>query len=124
MLLLLVPFLLLSLMAQGTMLTRDPGGQQVLVVLCGDHQPTSMILAADGSLRPDAGRGHGAGDWAGEVCVWATTHGQPMLALSEPPLLPERLPHLLRRPAPETGSQLRLRPILAALARAPPTQAA
>jgi hypothetical protein len=49
-LLMVLPFVLLSLMAHGTMVAAGPTPQSFMVVLCADHLPVEMVLDDDGSV--------------------------------------------------------------------------
>lgn len=51
-LLLVLPFVMLSLMAQGTMVVRAEGPQSFMMVLCGDHDPVAMVIDDDGNVIP------------------------------------------------------------------------
>lgn len=62
--LLILPFLMLSLLTPGTMLTQDAQGG-VMVVLCAGDGPVEMMLAPDGSLHDKtAADPHQRCDWA------------------------------------------------------------
>ena len=121
--LLLLPFLLLSLMAQGTMVTAGPTQDTFMVVLCGDHRPVEMVLDESGNVVPAAEyRGkHQLPDPGGmkPACGWAV-HAQPMLDSAPLPTITTRT---LLRPA-NLSSVLPLRvlraEVLAPLARGPP----
>lgn len=119
----LLPFLLLSLMAQGTMVTAGPTPDTFMVVLCGDHRPVEMVLDDSGNVVPAAEyRGqHQLPDSPGmkPACGWAV-HAQPMLDAAPPPVVPTRN---LSRPA-RLSTMLPLRVLLAQAlapsARGPP----
>lgn len=49
---LLLPFVLLSLMAQGTMVIRAPGPDSFMMVLCGEHVPVAMVIDDGGNVIP------------------------------------------------------------------------
>jgi hypothetical protein len=51
-LVLALPFVLLSLLAQGTMVAAGPTPDSFMVVLCGDHRPVEMVLDDSGDLVP------------------------------------------------------------------------
>lgn len=85
-LLLVLPFVLLSLMAPGTMAATGPDGQ-VHIVICAGDGPMDMVMLADGTLIPasDAALGEGAAPSGGDdhgahhtSCAWAV-HAQPVL---------------------------------------------
>lgn len=103
-LVLLLPFLLLSLVHPGTMPSRDALGH-VTMILCGSDQPVEMVIAPDGTVSPaSAGQGGtgkppGGGTGADpHGCAWAP-HGASLLGLD---------PVAIARPVP----------VLAGLARA------
>lgn len=118
-----LPFLLLSFLGTGTMLTHDLD-QGVRVVLCINGGPVEMLMAADGRIAspPDAADG-GAfpGDHGGtDPCQWAP-HGQPLVLAGNPGLPPPL--RLARGPEPFAAppEHLRRTEVLAPLARGPPT---
>lgn len=112
----LLPFLVTSLVAQGTMLTTD-ADDRLAVVLCIDGSPVPMLMAADGSVQPlsQGQTGHKSGD----PCLWVA-HGQPLIdATAGPPAAPTRDEIALRRMiAP--GALSRQTDIPIPLARGPP----
>ncbi len=77
--LLVLPFVLLSLMAPGTMAATGTDGQ-IHIVICAGDGPMDMVMLEDGSLRPatdaEQSGGHGAHH---DSCPWAV-HAQPVLA--------------------------------------------
>lgn len=120
---LLLPFVLLSLLAQGTMVTAGPTPDTFMVVLCGDHRPVEMVLDETSNVVP-ASEYHGKHQMpepAGmkPACGWAV-HAQPMLDAAPPPTVAVRA---IARPA-SLSKVLPLRvlraEVLAPLARGPP----
>ncbi|MDF3605231.1 hypothetical protein PE067_03080 [Paracoccus sp. DMF-8] len=82
-LLLALPFVMLSLLAQGTMVVRAEGPQSFMMVLCGDHDPVAMVIDDDGHVIP-ADEYAAPGDAPvpasdKQPCDWAVL-GQPALA--------------------------------------------
>ncbi|MFT4012551.1 MAG: hypothetical protein QM682_03925 [Paracoccus sp. (in: a-proteobacteria)] len=77
-----LPFMLLSLMAPGTMPVPDPAGQSFLIVLCAGHAPVRMVLDAQGNVVPldelPAREKDASGARSGLPCAWAAAHGQPL----------------------------------------------
>ena len=115
-LVLLVPFLALSLLKPGTMLAPDAQGR-MMVVLCGDSVPVEMAVAADGTLIPVAELPAHAGDH--QPCGWAP-HAQPLLAAAAAgPGLPLRRAGAPDR-APSRVAALSPAPPPPPLARGPP----
>lgn len=122
-LLMALPFVLLSLMAQGTMVTAGPMPQSFMVVLCADHLPVAMVLDDDGNVVK-------ADDYRAErnapipktpkpPCDWSV-HAQPVLE-SGPAVQSARLE--APRPAELTvAHDLRIlrSQVLAPSARGPP----
>lgn len=80
--LLALPFVLVSLMAQGTMVTAGPTPDSFMVVICGDHQPVEMVLNDDGDIVPleEYRSGHHlpVPNSPKPPCDWSL-HAQPML---------------------------------------------
>lgn len=110
--LLVLPFLMLSLLTPGTMLTQDAQGG-VMVVLCAGDGPVEMMLAPDGSLHDkSAADPHQRCDWA--------PHAQPAIAqpaAALPVLVRLALPRGFQLAPPD---RLRRAEILAPSARGPP----
>lgn len=121
-LVLALPFVLLSLLAQGTMVAAGPTPDSFMVVLCGDHRPVEMVLDDSGDLVPiDEYRGtHPSTPPQGApVCDWAL-HAQPVLDAAPPPVLPgQRLARPLSR-LTALPQRAALAETPAALARGPP----
>lgn len=119
----LLPFVLLSLMAQGTMVTAGPTPDTFMVALCGDHQPVEMVLDDSGNVVPAAEyRGkHQLPESGGTTpaCGWAV-HAQPALDTTPPVVVPTRT---LARPVSLSTvlpQRVLLAQVLAPLARGPP----
>lgn len=112
----LLPFLGLSLLAQGTMLERGVD-DRLTVVLCLPEGAVEVMIGPDGNPVPVDKASHG-GDV--DICDWAI-HGQPMLDALLPPLaghVPVELRLTLLPPAPDHARRLA---VLAPSARGPPT---
>lgn len=73
-LIMLIPFLLLSLMAQGTMVAPGASPQSFMMVLCGDHAPVEMVLDDQGNVVPKDAQGDRPSK-AAAPCAWAA-HAQ------------------------------------------------
>ncbi|MFH5774506.1 hypothetical protein ACHFJ0_09650 [Paracoccus sp. NGMCC 1.201697] len=122
-LVLVLPFVLLSLMAQGTMVAQGATPQSFMVVLCADHVPVEMVLDADGNVvRADEHRAKQSEQVPKSPkppCDWSV-HAQPMLEAS--PVLPV-VAAQIGRPADPTAARdqrvLRAE-VLAPSARGPP----
>ncbi|MDF3605010.1 hypothetical protein PE067_01850 [Paracoccus sp. DMF-8] len=114
----LLPFLMASLIAQGTMLTAGPD-DRVAVVLCIDGSPVPMLMAADGSVAPATQDAPGSGRKAPDLCQWIA-HGQPLIEMRAgwPPQPAQAEITLRRMIAP--GALSRQTDIPIALARGPP----
>lgn len=119
----IVPFIALSLMAQGTMVAAGPTPNSFMVVLCGDHQPVEMVLDDDGTVVPadEYRSGHHlpVPKTSKAPCDWSL-HAQPMLEAA--PLLAHAVLNMARPadlPAMPALRVLRAQ-ILAPLARGPP----
>ncbi|SMO44651.1 hypothetical protein [Paracoccus laeviglucosivorans] len=122
-LLAVLPFVLLSLMAQGTMVVKGPARESFMVVLCGDHLPVEMVVADDGTVIP-ADEYRAADDTPvpkapKPACDWSA-HAQPVLAagpLAALAMLTNLLPADLHvTPAPRAHRA----EVLTPLARGPP----
>lgn len=122
-LVMVLPFVLLSLMAQGTMIARGPTPQSFMMVLCSDHLPVEMVLDKDGNVvtakeyssRQDAP----VPKTPKPPCDWSL-HGQPVLATA-PPLQPTK-PEAPRPAelAPAHDMRILRAQVLAPSARGPP----
>lgn len=122
-LVMVLPFVLLSLMAQGTMVAAGPTPQSFMVVLCADHLPVEMVLDDDGSVvtaaeyraRQDAP----LPKTPKPPCDWAL-HAQP--ALDGAPVLVSARPEAFCPAALAPTPDLRLlrAQVLGPLARGPP----
>ncbi|WP_157767292.1 hypothetical protein [Paracoccus yeei] len=81
-LVLVLPFVLLSLMAQGTMVAQGTTPDSFMVVLCADHMPVEMVLDEDGDVVPAdeyrARQGEPVPKTPKPPCDWSV-HAQPML---------------------------------------------
>jgi hypothetical protein len=114
-----LPFVLLSFMAPGTMTVSDADGLPKIVICTGDG-PLEMVVGEDGSLQLPGDR---PADRDGHDCAWAF-HGQSALDLSIP-VFPAAV--VLRVPVKHVVSQdqIRQRPnLFTGLARAPPADLA
>lgn len=115
--LLVLPFLLFSLIGQGTMLAAGPDNR-LTVVLCSGEGLVDMVVAVDGSLIPaDEDRPDPHHD--NPVCDWAI-HAQ---SAPGPAAATAPLPHLLLQPArhaPHVALHERRIAVLAPAARGPP----
>lgn len=122
-LLMVLPFVLLSLMAQGTMIASGPTPQSFMMVLCSDHLPVEMVLDEDGNVvtakeyrsRQDAP----VPKTAKPPCDWSL-HAQPVLATAPPP--PPVKPEAPRPAELAPAHDLRIlrAQVLAPSARGPP----
>lgn len=114
----ILPFLMASLIAQGTMLAAGPD-DRVAVVLCIDGSPVPMLMAADGTVHPVTDDRHGSTHQAPDICQWSA-HAQPLIA-ALPGWSPEpaQAEITLRRVIPP-GALSRQTEIPIALARGPP----
>lgn len=111
--LLVVPFLLLSLVSQGTMLAQDAQGG-VTVVLCSGDGLVEMVLDPDGGLRDKApGSAHQPCDWS--------LHAQAAMAHADAALRVPPEPPILQNFRPAPPDHLRRAEILAPSARGPPS---
>ena len=120
---LVLPFVLLSLMAQGTMVIAGPTPPSFTVVLCGDHLPVEVVVDDDGSLIT-------ADEYQGKYnapipktpkapCDWSA-HSHPMLDAASP-MLGAQLPVMLMAEVTDAHDQRILRAeVLAPAARGPP----
>ncbi len=116
-LLLVLPFVLLSMMAPGTMAATGADGE-VHIVICAGDGPVDMVMLEDGSLRPASEEtpGHGAPH---DTCAWAV-HAQPVLSF-----LPDEAMGPILRVTPavhfvHVAQHHRRRAVLAPTARGPP----
>lgn len=122
-LLMVLPFVLLSLMAQGTMVAAGPTPQSFMVVLCADHLPVEMVLDDDGSVitadeyraRQDAP----VPKTPKPPCDWSA-HAQPVLETA-PTVQSARLDAPRpAEPAPAHDLRILRAQVLAPSARGPP----
>lgn len=114
----ILPFLMTSVVAQGTMLTKG-ANDRITVVLCIDGSPVPMLMAADGTIQPVTDDRHGSTHRAPDICQWSA-HAQPLIAAlpgwsPEPALVGMTLRRVI---AP--GALSRQTEIPIALARGPP----
>ncbi|MDS9470265.1 hypothetical protein RGQ15_22220 [Paracoccus sp. MBLB3053] len=88
-LVMVLPFVLLSLMAQGTMVAQGVTPESFMVVLCADHLPVEMVLDGEGNVvRADEYRAEHSQPvpkTPKPPCDWSV-HAQPMLGAA--PMLP------------------------------------
>ncbi|WP_244287887.1 DUF2946 family protein [Labrenzia sp. 011] len=111
----MIPFLLLSLMAPGTMTVADADGLP-RIVICTGSGPLEMIVGKDGDLRLP---GDQPTERDSRLCDWSL-HGQTAVDLSIPAL---PAVSALRIPIAHIAfqDQIRRRPsVFIRLARAPP----
>lgn len=121
----IVPFLLLSLMANGTMTVADADGLPKIVI-CTGSGPLELFVDQNGVPVADQDQSRGTKDLPadkdGSFCEWAFHQGPatnvPANALPDRIVLPARVDHVLFQ------DQLPPRPaLLRRLARAPPATA-
>ena len=89
--LLLVPFLMLATISQGTMIEAAPAGG-VRIVLCTGTGMVDAIMTPDGQVHPDDQPGRG-GHPGTPPCDWAL-HGQSVLASPAVDMVPPRFREL------------------------------
>lgn len=119
----LMPFVLLSLMAQGTMVAAGPQPDSFMLVLCADHLPVRMVLDDDGNVvRADEYQSpHDlpVPKTPKPACDWSL-HAQPVIGM-QPTLGADML--FSQRPADlslATAARVLRAEILAPSARGPP----
>ncbi|MDS9470008.1 hypothetical protein RGQ15_20875 [Paracoccus sp. MBLB3053] len=120
--LLVVPFLMLSLIAQGTMVTSGPTPQSFMMVLCGAHEPVAMVIDDQGNVIPAAEQDQDGGPVpkkSKSPCDWSS-HAQPLLVgVGTMPVERADAGSLDLAPLPE--QRLLRAEILTPSARGPPT---
>lgn len=115
--LLLVPFLMLAMIGQGTMIEAAPAGG-IRIVLCTGDGMVDAIMTPDGQVRPDDQPGRG-GHPDTAPCDWAL-HGQSLLAVPGADLDPPMIRELDAHPAVVIPLHVRRAEVLAPAARGPP----
>lgn len=122
-LVMVLPFVLLSLLAQGTMVAQGATPESFVVVLCADHLPVEMVLDEDGDVVPAdeyrARHDQPVPTTPKPPCDWSV-HAQPMLDVAPIPVIAAVT---LGRPAdlvPAQGLNVRRAEVLTPSARGPP----
>ncbi|WP_134680495.1 hypothetical protein [Paracoccus ravus] len=120
---LVMPFVLLSLMAQGTMVAQGAAPESFMVVLCADHLPVEMVLDETGNVVPDdeyrTRQGEPVSQTPKPPCDWSF-HAQPVL--EGLPMLPlvTASPAGSSALAPRLDLRMLRAEVLAPAARGPP----
>lgn len=115
--LLLVPFLMLATMSQGTMIEAAPAGG-VRIVLCTGTGMVDAIMTPDGQVHPDDQPGRG-GHPGTPPCDWAL-HGQSVLASPAVDMASPRFRELDADFGTDIPLHLRRAEVLTPAARGPP----
>ena len=113
----IVPFLFLATISQGTMLEAGPAG--VRIVLCTGDGMVEAVMAADGQVRSVNDADHG-GHPQPQPCDWAL-HGQAALADEGPAPLPMLLLELGADYVIDIPLHARRVDVLTPAARGPPS---